>query len=129
MARILLQTIVLVLAVVLPAWAQQSAQTEWLEMREGATEQNLGAEVGQVTALENGAVYRVEVILPASTPRIEEVLVIGKRDSDEIPLLANYKVEVINDFDQGRRGIIIYLGRAQRFALRINYQQDNRWQP
>jgi hypothetical protein len=48
--------------------------------------------------------------------------VIGQRREKSDFSLPVIPYEIINDLDNERSGIVIYLGNKQNFSLRINYQ-------
>ncbi len=99
--------------------------TEWLMPQPGAEDALSGVKVESVTDAGEGMMQRIEISLPKYEQALEEVIVIGKRNKAEreIPQLKQF--EYINDPDAGRYGLVIYLGKRQQFALRLNYHEEN----
>ncbi len=98
-------------------------ESGWLKNKAGATESNLGARVESVEI--KGERQRIEVSLPKGKKSMEEVVVIGKKEkkNDSIPPLIKIQdIQVINDLDSGRNGIIFYLGERGDFVFKFNYQ-------
>ena len=62
----------------------------------------------------------MRISVPKVEKPIEEVVVVGtKEEEPSVSLPVRY--EVINDLDNDRSGIILYIGSKDPFALRINY--------
>jgi hypothetical protein len=114
------------------AWGQNAVrwlQSDDLKGEIGQEETTLGVKVHSVEEDENGV--RISVSVPAeiangSNGQLEEVVVYGKKMTTEPrPELQQVKqFEVVNDLDNGRSGLVIYLGKKEDFALRLNYSDD-----
>ena len=66
----------------------------------------------------------MEISVPQVEKPIEEVVVVGvQEEKPDVQLPVRY--EVIEDFESGRRGIILYMGNDDPFALRINYDEGS----
>lgn len=116
----------LTLALTLPlgAYAANALQTEVIKPKVGHKGLS-GVQVISVTP-ENEESIKVAITLPersedSSANVIEEIVVVGHPDSQEIKQVKPY--EVVNDLEQGRSGIVIYLDKLQDFALTINYSE------
>lgn len=91
----------------------------WMSPEAGWVDEETDTRVEEVTQEEDGG-YRVHISVPRVDQPIEEVVVVGTREeAPELELPVNY--EVINDLDNDRSGIILYIGTKDPFALRINY--------
>jgi len=101
----------------------------WMSPEAGWIDEESETRVESVTEDGNGG-YRVELSVPTIDQPIEEVLVIGERvDKPEI-VMPEVRVEIINDLDADRSGIILYFGTREKFSLRINYHDGSqRWVP
>lgn len=100
-------------------------ESGWLLPEIGSTESVLGARVHSITETETAGIQRIEVSIPDSELVLEEVIVIGKRPDIVFPIDQHKRFEYIKDIEQGRHGIIIYLGKLDQFALRLNYFEGN----
>jgi len=96
-------------------------ETGILSPVEGFEDKESGARVDSVGALTDEGVQRIEISVPTQGQAIEEVIVYGKRPGKtwEIPLFK--KVEIVNDLETDRSGIIIHIGKNQPFVLKFNY--------
>jgi hypothetical protein len=56
---------------------------------------------------------------------IEEVVVVGQEEEKSEFFLPEIPYEIVNDLDNQRSGIIIWLGNKQDFSLRINYRDGS----
>jgi hypothetical protein len=91
----------------------------WMSAEAGWVDEETDTRVEEVTESEDGG-YRVHISVPKVEQPIEEVVVVGTRDeAPSVSLPVRY--EVINDLDNDRSGIILYVGTKDPFALRINY--------
>lgn len=107
----------LLLLLALPVNAQDKPR--WMSPEAGWVDEASDARVEEVTRTEDGN-YRVKISVPKVEKPIEEVVVVGTREeAPEVSLPVSY--EVINDLDNDRSGIILYIGSKDPFALRINY--------
>lgn len=113
----------------LPALAQES-DSLWLEPVVGKKESKLGARIEKVEKLESAAgdeeVFKIQLSVPKADSDIEEVIVIAKPRKPKVdlkPAKQAKRFEIYNPPDPNRSGIIIYLGKRQDFALRINYEE------
>jgi hypothetical protein len=113
MKRVLL----LFLLLAMPLYAQDTPR--WMSPEAGWVDEESDTRVEEVTRTEDGN-YRVRISVPKVEKPIEEVVVVGTREeAPELTLPVSY--EVINDLDNDRSGIILYVGTKDPFALRINY--------
>lgn len=99
-------------------------ESGWLKNEMGSTEKTLGARVDSVEMTDDG--QRIFVSLPKGKKPMEEVLVIGKKEKKSLPLtplIKIHNIEVINDLESGRNGIIFYLGERGDFVFKFNYQE------
>ena len=104
----------------MPASAEK--RPRWMSPEAGWVDQATDTRVEKVTRNDEDGSYRVEISVPRVDKPIEEVLVVGtKEEGPEISLPVRY--EVIEDFDSGRSGIILYMGSDDDFALHINYDE------
>jgi hypothetical protein len=100
-------------------YAQQ--QPRWMSPEEGFIDPESDTRVEAVSKDDQGG-YRVELSVPKLDKPIEEVLVIGTRENKPSMPLLHVRAEVINDLDNERSGIILYMGEKEGFILHINYQ-------
>ncbi len=105
---------------------QKATQSGWLEPKTGSEESTVGARVQSIYKLQEEEVQRIEVSLPKTEKTIEEIVVIGKKEGIETQLEQLKRFEVINDPETGRSGVVIYLGKKQSFALKINYYEGDK---
>ena len=111
------RVVLLFMLLALPLFAQDKPR--WMSAEAGWVDAESDTRVEEVTRTEDGN-YRVRISVPKVEKPIEEVLVIGTREeAPELTLPVSY--EVINDLDNDRSGIILYVGSKDPFALRINY--------
>lgn len=132
-ANLLIASLVLTLGLSSTNALAQSA-ARWLQSDEikgeiGHEESTLGVKVHSVEENEDGVKISVSVpaeIADGSKGQLEEVVVYGKQTTVEPrPELKQIKqFEVVNDLDNGRSGLVIYLGKKEDFALRLNYSDD-----
>lgn len=105
-----------------PALVQGEDRPRWMSPEAGWVDEETDTRVEKVTRDEESGGYRVEISVPQVEKPIEEVVVVGvKEEEPDVGLPIRY--EVIDDFDSGRRGIILYMGSDDPFALRINYDE------
>ena len=96
----------------------------WMTPEAGFIDSESGSKVEEVSETPEPGVYRVRVSVPKVDKPIEEVVVIGQKPdqkSFEIPV----EYELINDLDNDRSGIILFMGKEDKFALRINYHDGS----
>ncbi|TQV81304.1 hypothetical protein FKG94_09425 [Exilibacterium tricleocarpae] len=109
------------------ALAQDASDTLWIEPVAGHKESKLGAQVMKVEKVEGEEeVYKIQLTVPKADTEIEEVVVIAKPNKPKLEAKAARQprnFEIYNPRDPNRSGIIIYLGKKQDFALRINYEE------
>lgn len=105
-------------------------ETDELKPVQGHQGGTLGARIDAVESLDNGEMIKISVSLPKPTlaheSDIEEVIVMGvapKKETQRPLLDQGQKVEVVNDLEQGRSGIVIYLKKQQNFVLQLNYTE------
>ncbi len=110
----------LTLGLITPTALLADERPRWMSPEAGWVDEETDTRVENVTRDEKGG-YRVEISIPELEKPIEEVVVVGVRDEGpdyELPI----RYEVMNDIQEsGRRGIILYMGSDDPFALRINY--------
>lgn len=109
-----------------PLFAQDYSREDrprWMSPEAGWVDEETDTRVEKVTRDEQGGGYRVEISVPQVEKPIEEVIVVGVQEEGpeyELPI----RYEVINEIkESGRRGIILYMGNDDPFALRINYDE------
>ncbi|MBU3071112.1 hypothetical protein KOI40_14905 [Aestuariicella sp. G3-2] len=104
-----------------------SLETDVLQPTVGHQEGKTGARIESVEQMEDGKTVKIHVSLPdGANSDIEEVIVMGRPDKKpkkESTLLQKQKFEVVNNLDEGRSGIVIYLGKQEDFMLRLNYTE------
>ena len=119
-------------------WSHANAQllSEYmaeLEATEGAMDETTGARVESVEEMEDNT-YKVTVSIPDQGENdVDEVIVVGsrqdvnlfKKDEDADP----GKLNVINDLDSGRRGVVVQLNERSNFVLKFNYHEDDGFPP
>lgn len=102
-------------------------QPRWMSPEEGFIDPDSKAEVTSVSRDSDSGSYRVEIAMPKLNKSIEEVLVIGttpdKPESPQLRFIPDY--EIVNDFDSGRSGVVIYLDKKRNFVLLINYDDGS----
>ncbi|MGI9285145.1 MAG: hypothetical protein ACR2P1_07125, partial [Pseudomonadales bacterium] len=102
-----------------------SYDTDWLSPEAGFKEKKMGARIDSVTEMKKEGMQRIEISLPETENPIEEVIVIGKRVDAPEKIIQSKRFEYVNDLKSGRSGIIIYIGKRQKFALKFNYDEGN----
>jgi hypothetical protein len=107
--------------------SRPALETELLSPTVGDLDQRLGARVESIEQVEDSETVKIYVTLPQQDgSEIEEVIVLGqpdKKTKQSTPLLQMQKFEVLNDLDEGRSGIVIYLGKKEDFVLKLNYTE------
>ncbi len=98
-----------------------SKETGILSPEVGFEDKESGARVDSVGILTDEGVQRIEVSVPTEEQPIEEVIVYGKRQ-EEIWKIPQFKgVEIVNNLETGRSGVVIHVGKNQPFVLKFNY--------
>lgn len=104
-----------------------SLETDLLQPLAGHKENKSGARIESVEQMEDGKTVKIHISLPdGAESDIEEVIVLGRPDKKPKKgptLLQKQKFEVVNNLDEGRSGIIIYLGKQEDFMLKLNYTE------
>ncbi|MYM62572.1 hypothetical protein [Pseudomaricurvus sp. HS19] len=108
----------------------KSLETEELKLETGHEEPGLGARIHSIEEDEQG--IKVTVSAPARITDgthgdLEEITVLGKapeRDKPRPSLIQIQRHEVINDLEEGRSGLVFYLGKQEDFVLKFNYTDD-----
>lgn len=100
--------------------------TGWLELQSGHTDEQSGSSVQSVTENDNGQTL-ITINIPknrvSNRTEIEEIVVIGKRQKKEEPLLdASY--EWATDVEGDYYGLIIKLGKNSRLPIRLHFAKD-----
>lgn len=124
-SRIFSYSLLIVACTVFAENNDKTIETGWLLPEAGYTEEIIGARVDSVTETETDGEQKIIVSLPRRESTLEEVIVIGKRKKAVRPLIQTQRFEYINDPELGRYGIIIYLGKREQFALKLNYYEVN----
>ena len=106
-------------------------QTDELKPEVGHQEGNLGARVEKIVTTNAGV--EISLSLPNTVTNdsdgvLEEVVVLGKplkkdQPRPRLPQLKRHKL--INNLEEGRSGLVLYLGKHEDFVLRLNYTDDN----
>ncbi len=92
----------------------------------GHEDRELGTRIESVESIDNGKAVKIYVSVPRNEQSdIEEVIVLGKQDKQKKrpTLLQTQKFEIVNNLEAGRSGIVIYLGKHEDFALKLNYTE------
>jgi hypothetical protein len=104
-------------------------ETDVLKPKVGHQGRALGARIESVEHIEDGKVVKIKVSIPAQDDSdIEEVVVLGQPEiitKVRRPVEQKQRFEVVKNLEQGRSGVIIYLGKRQDFALKLNYTEDS----
>jgi hypothetical protein len=111
-------------AILLSSSGSAQDQPRWMSPEEGFVDEESDTRVEAVSENENGG-YRVELSVPKVEKPIEEVLVIGSSEEERFTPLLHVRTEVINDPDNDRSGIILYMGEKEDFVLHINYHDGS----
>ena len=99
-------------------------QPRWMSPEAGFIDEESDTRVEAVTREADGK-YRVELSVPKVEKPIEEVVVVGITEEEPARPLLHVRAEVINDLDNERSGIILYMGKKEDFVLRINYHDGS----
>ncbi len=101
----------------------ETLQTEVIKPEVGFSLEKSGLQVESVT--DEGGAVRVEISLPKNGKAdIEEVVVVATKNKPVVDAPKKgvlTRVEVVNDLDKDRSGIVVYFGKRQQFQLTINY--------
>lgn len=107
--------------------SRPTLETELLSPTAGDQDERLNVRVESVEQMEDGETLKIYVSMPqADGGEIEEVIVLGqpdKKTKTRTPLLQKQKFEVVNNLEEGRSGIVIYLGKREDFLLKLNYTE------
>lgn len=114
--------VALSLLIAVAASASDGDKPRWMQPEQGFIVEESDAKVESVTEDKEKGAYRVEISVPKMEAPIEEVVVIGQKEEKSEFFLPNIPYEIINDLENQRSGIVIYLGNKQDFSLRINYK-------
>lgn len=108
-----------------PPWIESDV----LNSTVGQQDHTLGVKVHNIEEDESGVKISLSVPAKVTEEELEEIVVYGKpiTQSEPRPELKQLKqFEVINDLENGRSGIVIYLGKKEDFMLRFNYTDDTK---
>ena len=99
-------------------------QPRWMSPEAGFIDEASDTRVEAVSEEDNGE-YRVELSIPKLEKPIEEVIVVGGTEEEFSRPLLHVRTEIINDLDNDRSGIILYMGEKEDFVLHINYHDGS----
>ncbi len=108
-----------------------SLETEEIKAVTGHEESALGARVHKIENLENGVEISLSIPKQHASDSengvLEEIVVLGKPPQKglprpKLPQIKRYKL--INDLEEGRSGLVLYLGKNEDFVLKLNYSDD-----
>jgi hypothetical protein len=121
----------LISAALLPHYAVAAGQQSgWMLVAPGSTEEKMGARIENVTDEKNTDTQRVEISLPKDARPIADIVVISQKPKTDIEEVKQVKrFEIIHDPVAGRAGIVLYIGKHQQIALRLNYFDAQEGQP
>ena len=110
-----------------PALADQ--ETDWIELQKGYKGKVIGAKVMRIENLVTEDTQRVTIAIPKSivknTAVIEEIVVVGKAPKKEAePRKLNISYEWADDYENDYYGLIITLGNAGNFPIRLYLKGD-----
>ncbi len=108
----------------LAAHTYSQKQPRWMSPEAGFIDEESDTRVEAVTQEEDGK-YRVELSVPKVEKPIEEVIVVGTTEEEPARPLLHVRAVVINDLDNERSGIILYMGEKEDFVLHINYHDGS----
>ena len=102
-------------------------ETSWLSGQSGFKGELLGAEILSVAPdAKDTTKDTIEVAIPVPQgQRVEEVIVIEKADPSLQKPEVKYDVKVVKDYEGGRSGIIVTLGKNVPFKLMFNYVEHS----
>ncbi|OUS10859.1 hypothetical protein A9Q89_10310 [Gammaproteobacteria bacterium 53_120_T64] len=104
-------------------------ETDWLELKEGYEGQKIHAKVKRIELPELGGDggQHVTVSIPknqlASTDKVHQVLVVGKR-GDKEETLSGVHYEWADDYENDSYGLIIKLDTLENFPIRVYLKDD-----
>ena len=105
---------------ILPVFADDVLETEWIKVEPGASETNLGAKLLRIERTEAMTVLDIE--LPANKVKdYEEVRVIGKRVKAERPVKQIKKIEWLSDKNENEYGVRFYLDAVPGLEFRLQF--------
>ncbi len=91
---------------------------------------SLGARIEAVERIAGEEMVKIEISLPktvqqkSANSQLEEVIVYGTRENiEQTPLTQKQQFKVVNNLDEGRSGIVIFLDKQQNFVLHLNYTE------
>ena len=104
-------------------------QTDWLEPHVDYEGNIIDAKVRSIETLESGDSKRVTLSIPkdaiATTAEIEEIVVVGKvPKQDDKPVKVKIHYEWASDYDNDNYGLIITIGKATNFPIRLYLKGD-----
>jgi hypothetical protein len=105
--------------------AYAEKQPRWMSPEAGFVDAETDTRVETVSAQQGDGSYQLTISMPRVNKEIEEVLVVGQ-SPDKSGKPAPVKFDLTNDLDNGRSGIILYLGEKRDFAVHINYEDGSR---
>ena len=131
---VLLPVLLLSLLGSVTALAQEKAkslETEELKFGMGNEEKGLGTRIQSIEEDEQGIKVTISApqrITDGSQGDLEEIVVLGKAPEKDKPrpsLIQIKRYEVINNLEEGRSGLVFYLGKKEDFVLKFNYTDDS----
>ncbi len=116
-----LPLLALALAAGLALAADESMESDWIELVKGHIDVATGMEVVDVDDAESVETRKITLAVPKSaigeSTVMEEVVVVGRRPDAPEPIEMTY--EWVEDYDNDRYGLVIRLGKNSVWPIRL----------
>lgn len=116
----------LALLAALPVYAAE-LKTEWIEPKEGFSEQILGARIKSIESLPGDEGQRVTIEIPRESMTEAESMqeiVITARQPDQSESIIKVRHEWVNDYENDFYGLVLYLGKNSNLPIRIYLKSE-----
>lgn len=91
-----------------------SLETDWLELVKGHKGETMGVELREIEAGDTEGTRKITLAVPKGSmshpDTIEEVVVIGRKPEERVPLDIQY--EWLDDYDDDNYGLVIHIGES-----------------
>ena len=106
------------LAGILLATSASGLETGELELREGYVDPVSGVKVEKIVVSDEDGLQEITLSVPRENGPIEEVIVTAPRLHSK-PVQQKKAYTFVDDYDNDRYGLILYLGKEQRVPIRL----------
>ena len=108
----------------------QMTETDWLEMVEGYTGSEVGAQMRKIEKDDTTGGQKLTISIPKIAinhpDTMEEVVVVGQAPEERGPLFEfKYEYEWLDDYDNDNYGLVIRVGKETNWPIRLFMHSDD----